>query len=178
MQAELSEIEAQLESVMAGVPNLPAESAPDEETVVREEGDGGRAGRDHVELLGRMVDMEAGARLSGARFAFLRGPMVLLELAMVRWTFEVLSGHGFEPVIPPVLVREEALFGTGFLPDAEQQIYELPQDDLYLSGTSEVALASLHAAEILARAGVPDVVSLAGGIDAWSLQIDPSVPRY
>src|SRR5207253_9323476 len=67
----------------------------------------------------------------------------------VRWTFEVLTERGFEPAITPVLVREEALFGTGFLPDTEQQIYELANDELYLSGTSEVALASLHAGEIL-----------------------------
>jgi seryl-tRNA synthetase len=63
---------------------------------------------------------------------------------------EALSGHGFEPVIPPVLVREEALYGTGFLPDTEQQIYRVADDDLYLVGTSEVALASIHRDEILA----------------------------
>jgi seryl-tRNA synthetase len=74
---------------------------------------------------------------------------VLLELALVRWVMEVLRGHGFEPVVPPVLVREQALFGTGYLPDTEQQIYRLADDELYLSGTSEVALASLHAGEIV-----------------------------
>ena len=79
----------------------------------------------------------------------------MLELALVRWALETLRGHGFEPVIPPVLVREEALYGTGFLPDTEQQIYHLPADDLYLVGTSEVALASLHAGEILDAAQLP-----------------------
>ncbi len=155
MQAEVADVEQRLEAAMVTIPNLPAESAPAEEEVLREVGEAGRSGRDHIDLLGPMVDMEAGARLSGSRFAFLRGPLVMLELAMVRWTFEVLSGHGFEPVIPPVLVREEALFGTGFLPDTEQQIYELPGDDLYLSGTSEVALASLHAGEILDPGALP-----------------------
>ena len=77
----------------------------------------------------RVIDMERGARLSGSRFAYLRGDLVLLELALVRWALEKLRGHGFEPVIPPVLVREEALYGTGFLPDTEQQIYALPDDD-------------------------------------------------
>ncbi len=67
----------------------------------------------------------------------------------MRWTLELLRGHGFEPVIPPVLVKEQALFGTGFLPDTEQQIYRLADDALYLTGTSEVALASLHAGEIV-----------------------------
>jgi seryl-tRNA synthetase len=155
MQSEVSEIEERLQAAMRGVPNLPLDSSPTEEEVIREVGEAGRSGRDHVDLLGGMVDLDAGARLSGSRFAYLRGPLVLLELAMVRWTFEVLGGHGFEPVIPPVLVREEALFGTGFLPDTEQQIYELPNDDLYLSGTSEVALASLHAGQIIEPGTLP-----------------------
>src|SRR5207237_1140008 len=75
--------------------------------------------------------------------------LVMLELALVRWALEKLRGEGFEPVIPPVLVRERALFGTGFLPDTEQQLYALPEEELYLVGTSEVALASLHDGEIL-----------------------------
>jgi seryl-tRNA synthetase len=99
--------------------------------------------------------MEAGARVAGSRFAYLKGDLVLLELALVRWAMDVLGGHGFEPVIPPVLVREEALFGTGFLPDTEQQIYGLALDPLYLAGTSEVALASLHAGEILDAGTLP-----------------------
>src|SRR6202046_5166555 len=102
-----------------------------------------------------MIDMELAAQLSGSRFAYLRGQLVLLELALVRYAFEKLSAQGFEPVIPPVLVREEALYGTGFLPDTEQQIYRLPDDDLYLTGTSEVALASLSRGEILAAAELP-----------------------
>ena len=97
-----------------------------------------------------MIDMEAGSKVSGSRFAFLKGDLVFLELALVRWVLELLRGHGFEPVIPPVLVKEQALFGTGFLPDTEQQIYRLADDPLYLTGTSEVPLASLHAGEIMA----------------------------
>jgi seryl-tRNA synthetase len=79
----------------------------------------------------------------------------MLELALVRYAMDKLAGEGFEPVIPPVLVREQALFGTGMLPDTEQQIYQLPEDDLYLAGTSEVALASLHRDEILAADTLP-----------------------
>src|SRR6202035_1244464 len=89
------------------------------------------------------------------RFAYLRGPLVMLELALVRYAMERLLTEGFEPVIPPVLVREQALYGTGMLPDTEQQIYRLPEDDLYLAGTSEVALASLHRDEILAGEELP-----------------------
>ncbi|HEY2637317.1 MAG TPA: serine--tRNA ligase [Solirubrobacteraceae bacterium] len=156
---ELSDEEAavrsQRDAQLAGLPNLPAADAPDEDTVLREVGESGRTGRDHLELAGPRIDMERGARLSGSRFAYLRGDLVFLEFALVRYALEKLRGEGFEPVIPPVLVRERALYGTGFLPDTEQQIYHLPEDDLYLVGTSEVALASLHDDEILAHADLP-----------------------
>jgi seryl-tRNA synthetase len=138
-----------LQAVLVSLPNLPDETAAAEDEVVREVGEAGATGADHLELAGDRIDMERAARLSGSRFAYLRGDLVLLEFALVRWAFDKLRGHGFEPVIPPVLVREEALYGTGFLPDTEQQIYTLADDDLYLVGTSEVALASLHADEIV-----------------------------
>jgi seryl-tRNA synthetase len=105
--------------------------------------------RDHLELAGATIDMDHAAKLSGARFAYLKGDLVMVELALVRFALEKLRGHGFEPVIPPVLVRERALYGTGFLPDTEQQIYRLADDELYLVGTSEVALASLHDDEVV-----------------------------
>jgi len=155
MEAELGEVEVVRDAAMAALPNLPDPSAPGEEQVLREVGAAGATGADHLELLGGLVDVEAGARVAGSRFAYLKGPLVLLELALVRWALELVGRHGFEPVIPPVLVRERALFGTGFLPDTEQQIYRLPEDDLYLAGTSEVALASLHADEILESDALP-----------------------
>ena len=145
----LAPIDAELNALNASLPNPPDPAAPDEDTPLREWGDPVSEGRDHLELAGAMIDMEAGAKVSGSRFAFLKGDLVFLELALVRWVLELLRGHGFEPVIPPVLVREEALFGTGFLPDTEQQIYRLADDPLYLTGTSEVPLASLHAGEIM-----------------------------
>jgi seryl-tRNA synthetase len=152
---EESRVRAERERALASLPNLPAEDSPPEDTVLREVGEAGATGRDHLELAGPRIDMEHAARLSGSRFAYLRGELVLLELALVRYGVERLSAEGFEPVIPPVLVRERALFGTGFLPDTEQQIYRLPEDDLYLVGTSEVALASLHADEILETDALP-----------------------
>jgi seryl-tRNA synthetase len=155
LASELGDVQEQLRVQLAGLPNMPLAEAAREDTVVREVGTAGRTGRDHLELAGSMIDVEAGARLSGSRFAYLRGDLVLLELALVRWAFERLRPHGFEPVIPPVLVRERALFGTGMLPDTEQQIYRLADDDLYLVGTSEVALASLHDGEILEEAALP-----------------------
>ncbi|MGA9876626.1 MAG: serine--tRNA ligase [Solirubrobacteraceae bacterium] len=168
LSRELAEVEERLQAALAPLPNLPDPTAapgPEDELVkvvgeprvgagaerVGEDGDGERAPgvRDHLELAGAMIDMDHAAKLSGARFAYLKGDLVMVELALVRFALEKLRAHGFEPVIPPVLVRERALYGTGFLPDTEQQIYRLADDDLYLVGTSEVALASLHDEEIL-----------------------------
>ncbi len=161
-----------LRDALAPLPNLPDPTAAPgpEDELVREvgeirvgapgSGEGGAGSadfepRDHLELAGERIDMDRAAQLSGARFAYLKGDLVMLELALVRWALQKLREHGFEPVIPPVLVREQALYGTGFLPDTEQQIYHLPEDDLYLVGTSEVALASLHAGEIVPAEGLP-----------------------
>ncbi len=155
---ELTTVEAELESSVASLPNPPDPTAADEDTVLREVGDAGmptHPPRDHLELAGDLVDMEAGARVAGSRFAYIKGELVFLELALVRWALDVLHGHGFQPVIPPVLIREQALYGTGFLPDTEQQIYRLADDPLYLAGTSEVPLASLHAQEIIDEERLP-----------------------
>jgi len=158
LNEELATVEEQLTPALAALPNLPDPTAADEDTVIAERGtiaERGYEPRDHLALAGERIDMERGARLSGARFAYLRGDLVRLELALVQWVLDKLAGKGFDPVIPPVLVREEALYGTGFLPDTEQQIYRLADDDLYLVGTSEVALASLHAGEILDEDELP-----------------------
>jgi seryl-tRNA synthetase len=148
-------VRGQLDELLWGLPNTPFDDTPPVDTVLREVGESGRTGLDHLALAGSMIDMERGAALSGSRFAYLRGEMVMLELALVQYAMRKLIAAGFEPVIPPVLVRERALFGTGFLPDTEQQIYRLPDDDLYLVGTSEVALASMHREEILAADALP-----------------------
>jgi seryl-tRNA synthetase len=151
---EAREAEEQLHAKLALLPNLPDPSAAPgpEDEVLREVGEvqaRAYAPRDHLELAGEMIDMERAARLSGSRFAYLKGELVALELALVSYSLGKLRARGFEAVIPPVLVRERALFGTGFLPDTEQQIYSVPEDELFLLGTSEVALASLHDSEIL-----------------------------
>jgi seryl-tRNA synthetase len=155
LNAELAEIDEALREAQISLPNIPAEGAPDADTVLREVGDATKTGRDHLELAGPLIDMEAGARVAGSRFAYLRGDLVMLEFALVRWALERLRAQGHEPVVPPVLAREEALFGTGFLPDTEQQIYRLADDPLYLVGTSEVPLASQHAGEILDEETLP-----------------------
>jgi seryl-tRNA synthetase len=164
-KAELERVEAELGQVAATLPNLPDPDAPDGMTeedavVLREVGERPSFDfepRDHLEIgtaLG-LIDMESAARLSGSRFAYLKGDLVLLELALVRFAIDLVRGEGHEPVVPPVLVREEALYGTGFLPGDRDQIYEVPKDELFLVGTSEVALAGLHAEEILAAEDLP-----------------------
>jgi len=162
---ELEKVEAELSVLATSLPNLPDPEAPDGMTeedavVLREVGERTEFDfepRDHLEIgtaLG-LIDMEAAARLSGSRFAYLKGDLVMLELALVRFSIELVRAEGHEPVVPPVLVREEALEGTGFLPGDRDQIYEIPKDELFLAGTSEVALAGLHAGEILNPAGLP-----------------------
>ncbi|MDX6633890.1 MAG: seryl-tRNA synthetase [Solirubrobacterales bacterium] len=162
---ELEEVDAKLGELVLSLPNVPDPDAPEgiteeDAVVVREVGEPPEFDfepRDHLEIgteLG-LIDMEAGAKLSGSRFAYLKGDLVLLELALVRFAIETARGEGHEPVVPPVLVREEALEGTGFLPGDRDQIYEIPKDDLFLTGTSEVALAGLHADEILAGDALP-----------------------
>jgi seryl-tRNA synthetase len=155
LDEELRSVEERRLAAVAALPNLPDATAPARDEVLREEGRAGATGRSHVELLGEHLDLEAGARVAGARFAYLKGPLVRLELALVQWVLTLLEEKGFVPVVPPVLVREHALFGSGFLPDTEQQIYRVPEDDLFLVGTSEVPLASLHAAEILGPDTLP-----------------------
>jgi seryl-tRNA synthetase len=152
---ELRSVEERRAAVLAALPNLPDPSAPPADEVLRVAGEPGAEGRDHVELLGDLVDLEAGARVAGSRFVYLKGPFVRLQFALVQWALELLEEKGFTPVVPPVLIREQALFGTGMLPDTEQQIYVVPDDDLYLAGTSEVPLASLHGGEILGPGELP-----------------------
>ncbi len=164
-KAELETVEAELDRVAAALPNLPDPDAPDGMTeedavVIREVGkrpDFDFEPRDHLEIgteLG-LIDMESAAQLSGSRFAYLKGDLVLLELALVHFAMDLVRSEGHEPVVPPVLVREEALFGTGFLPGDRDQIYEVPKDGLFLVGTSEVSLAALHADQILDAGELP-----------------------
>jgi seryl-tRNA synthetase len=165
MEAELAKVETARDELAATLPNLPDPAAPDgvseeDAVVVREVGDRPELAfepRDHLEIgteLG-LIEMEAAARASGSRFAYLKGDLVMVELALVRFTLELLQGEGYEPVVPPVLVREGPLFGTGFFPAEREMIYEVPRDELFLVGTSEVSLAALHAGEILEPGRLP-----------------------
>ncbi|HET8815807.1 MAG TPA: serine--tRNA ligase [Solirubrobacterales bacterium] len=162
---ELEQIELKLGELAIALPNVPDPDAPEgmteeDSVVVREVGERPSFDfepRDHLEIGTELdlIDMESAAKLSGSRFAYLKGDLVLLELALVRFAIELVRAEGHEPVLPPVLVREKALEGTGFLPGDRDQIYEIPRDELFLTGTSEVALAALHADQILDAEALP-----------------------
>jgi len=113
--------------------------------------------KNHLEIGEQLnlINVEKAAEVSGSRFSYIFGDLVKIELNLVSWVMEKLSGKDFTPTVPPVLVREEALFGTGFFPDDAEQVYEIPKDDLYLVGTSEVPLAALHSNEILDVESLP-----------------------
>lgn len=163
-EAELRELEAERDAVLLGLPNYADPAAPDggEDDAVTVRVIGTQPAfaftpRDHLEigqLLGG-IDTEQAAKISGARFAYLMGPLVRLQLALVGFAVDLLEHHGFTPVVPPVLVREEAMFGTGFFPTDRASIYALADDDLYLVGTSEVPLAGLGYERILDAGDLP-----------------------
>jgi seryl-tRNA synthetase len=165
LEPRLQETQDQLDGLLLRIPNLPHESVPDgvdddDNVLIREEGEPPRFAfdpKDHLDLGERLgaIDTERASTTSGSRFVYLLGPAVWLQFALVRYTLDAVARKGFTPVVPPVLVREEAMYGTGFLPTDEAQIYATRDDDLYLVGTSEVPLASFHQDEILDAAHLP-----------------------
>jgi len=161
LEEELARHARRRNDLLARVPNPPDPTVPDGEREedalelrrVGEPPSFSFAVRDHLELGG--FDTERAARVSGARFAYRVGPVALVELALYRFALDRLVQAGFVPVLPPVLVREAAMYGTGFLPTEASNLYRVEADDLYLTGTSEVALAAYHAGEVLAEEDLP-----------------------
>ncbi len=154
LEERLAEAEAERDAALGKVPNIPHVSAADgdrdeDAIVVSEWGEPTHLepAREHLEI--GDYDMERGAKVSGARFGFIVGDAARLSLALYRLALERLSEAGFTPVLPPVLVREEAMYGTGFFPSEKSDYYEIPADGLYLVGTSEVPLIAMHMGEIL-----------------------------
>jgi seryl-tRNA synthetase len=150
----LAAAEAERDQLLRAVPNPPHASAPDGDTEedaeeIRRWGEPPDLAepKEHTEI-GRF-DMERAARLSGSRFGYLVGDTALLAFALYRFALEHAVRAGCTPLIPPILVREEAMYGTGFFPTEASNIYGIEKDGLYLTGTSEVALAGLHMGEIL-----------------------------
>ena len=157
---ELATAEAARDEALALVPNPPHQSAPDGDSEddaveIRRVGEPPTLAEvKEASEVGRF-ELERAARLSGSRFGYLVGDTALLALALYRFALDHVAAAGFTPVLPPVLVREEAMIGTGFFPTEKSNIYELEQDGLFLTGTSEVALAALHMTEILEAAELP-----------------------
>lgn len=168
-QAEAAQDEAEraFRELLMSIPNIAAPEAPaggeDDFTVLEHIGNPrdfaaeGYEPRDHVEL-GRLlgaIDVERGAKVSGARFYYLTGVGAELELALVNMAMDQAREGGFTPVIPPALVKPRAMEGTGFLGQAADDVYRIEGDDMYLVGTSEVPLAAYHSDEILDGASLP-----------------------
>ncbi len=159
LEEQLAAAEARRKDLLARVPNPPAEDTPDGFTdedarEVRRVGEPPAfdfPAKDHLDLaqVFGWIDMERAAKVSGARFAYRVGDLALLELSLYRYALDRLVQKGFTVVLPPVLVREEAMYGTGFLPTDEVNIYKVERDELYLTGTAEVGLAAMHMGEIL-----------------------------
>jgi seryl-tRNA synthetase len=165
LELEQASSASDLNRLMLELPNVPHESVPegatdDDNVELYKIGDPPSFGfepKDHLDIgeaLG-IIDVERGARTSGSRFAYLKGAGAILWLSLLRYTLDLLAKEGMTPVVPPVLVRREAMEGTGFLPTDEQQIYKTADDDLYLVGTSEVPLAAMHMGEVLDEASLP-----------------------
>ena len=165
LEEQLDQAEARRQEILDRVPNPPDVSAPDgftdEDAVeIRRWGEPPSVDfplRDHLDLAQAMgwIDMERAAKVSGTRFVYRVGDVALLELSLYRWALTRLVEKGFVPMLPPVLVREQAMYGTGFLPTDEVNIYRVERDELYLTGTSEVGLAAFHGDEILEADGLP-----------------------
>jgi seryl-tRNA synthetase len=153
-ELELKEAEARRDELLTQIPNPPDDSAPDGDTdedavEISRWGEPPAIAdpKEHTEI-GRF-DMERAARLSGSRFGYMIGDTALLAFAVYRFALDTAAKHGHVPMLPPILVREEAMYGTGFFPTERTNIYAIESDDLYLTGTSEVALAGLHMTEVL-----------------------------
>jgi seryl-tRNA synthetase len=159
-EADLAAAEAERDAALGDVPNPPDPSAPDGDTEDDAE-ELRRVGEQpaldeplEASEIGRF-EIERAVRLSGSRFGYLVGDTALLALALYRFAIDHVAQAGFTPVLPPVLVREEAMVGTGFFPTDRSNIYALEADELYLTGTSEVALGGMHMGEILEAAELP-----------------------
>jgi seryl-tRNA synthetase len=155
----LAAAEAERDAALLEVPNPPDPSIPDGDTEedaveLRRVGEPRQGETKEAAEIGRF-ELERAARLSGSRFGYLVGDTALLALALYRLAIDHVARAGFTPVLPPVLVREEAMVGTGFFPTERSNIYGLEDDDLYLTGTSEVALAAMHMGEILEDDALP-----------------------
>ncbi len=162
LEEALAPVDAEVRALALRIPNPADASVPDggehDGAVLRVVGDTTAAPPlDHAAFSEAMgwVESEQAVQMSGSRFAYLMREAVLLELALVQWVTRTLVGEGFTPVVPPVLVREQAMEEAGFFPTDDRQVYAVEEDELFLVGTSEVPLSAIHRDEILPADGLP-----------------------
>ncbi len=160
-ETELGDVDERLRAMVLELPNLVLDDVPNgrDPAVLRHVGQPPAFDfepLDHLDLGVALdvIDMERAAKVSGSRFAYLKGDLVLLQFALTGYALDIICGQGFRPVVPPVLVREEAMYGTGFFPTDRAQVYETLDGDC-LAGTSEVPLAAMHMEEYLEAADLP-----------------------
>jgi len=160
LESDLAQAEAERDRLALFVPNPPHDSVPEGDTEndareIRRVGEPPALSdaKEHTEI-GRF-DMERAARIAGSRFGYWIGDSALLALALYRLAMDRLVAKGFVPVLPPVLVREEALVGTGWLPSDDPNVYEIAGEDLYLAGTAEIPVGGLHLGELLEAGELP-----------------------
>lgn len=163
--AEIRELEQQVSSLLADLPNIPNESVPegageDDNVELRRFGEPTRFGfdpKDHIELASRLglIDIERAAKVAGARFYYLKGDLARLNYALISFGLDLLSERGFTPVQPPYMLNREALSGSIILHDFEDVIYKIDGEDLHLIATSEHAIAAMHMGEIFNDEDLP-----------------------
>jgi seryl-tRNA synthetase len=163
LESDLNKSDEEFKALMLKLPNIPEDDVPVGEgesanTAIRTVGEKPNIDnpKDHVELAEALdlIDTERGSKVAGARFNFLKNQAVILELGLVRFAMDLAVKHGFAPMMPPVLVNEKTVLGTGYLPHGADEVYKT-QDDLYLIGTSELALVAYHQDEVLAESQLP-----------------------
>ena len=164
-EISMQKMRTEFDGLMLRVPSVPAEEVPigkgEEDNIeLRRVGqirDFDFPFRDHMELceIHDMLDMPRGSKVAGSRSYFLKNDAVLLEMALCRFVIDFLSSRGFTPMSVPQIVKEKAMQGTGYFPIGYDQAYKLPEDELFLVGTSEVSLVSYHQDEIIPTADLP-----------------------
>jgi seryl-tRNA synthetase len=165
LEGDLADKDAALKALMLKLPGIPYEGAPvgpDESfnTVIRTVGEPPKLGfepLDHVALIEKndWADLSRVVRVSGSRTYCLKGRLALLETKLMAWALEKIAGAGFTPITVPAIAREQAFLNQGQFPGHKEETYELPNDDLWLAGTAEVVLTSLHSGEIIEADKLP-----------------------
>lgn len=157
LEPELFLIEEKFNGLMRQIPNLPLDDVLEgkndgDNRILREEGEKPKFDfqpKSYLDLAGEMIDVQRAAKVSGARFGYLKGDVALLEFALIQLALETTREYDFQPVVPPVMLKEEAMRGMGYLDRGADEVYHLEKDNLYLAGTAEQPIGAMHLNEIL-----------------------------